>query len=225
MSTAAASAPTPKVVLLIDRKAFTRECIAKCLMAMCAELTVIDFGTVQECLGAHPQPESPSLILYNAHGSALGDPGIAEDLGRLRDDLEPHPVVVLSDLDRMDAIQEAFQLGARGFIPTTSTTLDVAVEVIRLVRVGGTFMPMTSNAANAGTDRSDPAGILESQFTPRQIAVLNQLRQGKANKIIAHQLQMSESTVKVHVRNIMKKMKATNRTEVAFRAQALRMSF
>ena len=42
------------------------------------------------------------------------------------------------------------------------------------------------------------------------------LCQGKANKIIAYELEMKESTVKVHVRNIMKKLKAKNRTEVAY---------
>ena len=52
-------------------------------------------------------------------------------------------------------------------------------------------------------------------LTTRQIAVLSHLQQGKANKIIAHELRMSESTVKVHVRNIMRKMGATNRTQAA----------
>jgi DNA-binding NarL/FixJ family response regulator len=47
------------------------------------------------------------------------------------------------------------------------------------------------------------------------------LRKGKANKIIAYELQMRESTVKVHVRNIMKKLHATNRTEVAYIANRL----
>ena len=47
------------------------------------------------------------------------------------------------------------------------------------------------------------------------------LRRGKANKIIAYELKMRESTVKVHVRNIMKKLHATNRTEVAFMAHRL----
>ena len=42
----------------------------------------------------------------------------------------------------------------------------------------------------------------------------------EANKAIAHALAMSESTVKVHIRNIMKKMQATNRTEVACLAHA-----
>jgi len=53
-------------------------------------------------------------------------------------------------------------------------------------------------------------------FTSRQTAVIAALRQGKQNKIIAHELNMRESTVKVHVRNIMQKLKATNRTEVAY---------
>ena len=42
------------------------------------------------------------------------------------------------------------------------------------------------------------------------------IRQGKPNKIIAYELNMCESTVKVHVRAIMKKLKARNRTEVAY---------
>ena len=48
--------------------------------------------------------------------------------------------------------------------------------------------------------------------------MLAQLQQGKANKIIAHELGMSESTAKVHIRNIMRKMGATNRTQAAFNA-------
>jgi DNA-binding NarL/FixJ family response regulator len=51
--------------------------------------------------------------------------------------------------------------------------------------------------------------------------VLSHLKQGKANKTIAHELGMSESTVKVHVRNIMRTMGATNRTEAACKAQLL----
>jgi DNA-binding NarL/FixJ family response regulator len=58
-------------------------------------------------------------------------------------------------------------------------------------------------------------------LTARQKAVLAQLQQGKANKIIAHELGMSESTAKVHIRNIMRKMGATNRTQAAFNALKL----
>jgi DNA-binding NarL/FixJ family response regulator len=54
-------------------------------------------------------------------------------------------------------------------------------------------------------------------LTARQTSVANALRQGKANKIIAYELNMCESTVKVHIRSIMKKLHATNRTEVAYK--------
>jgi DNA-binding NarL/FixJ family response regulator len=58
-------------------------------------------------------------------------------------------------------------------------------------------------------------------FTQRQAEVAQALRRGKANKIIAYELNLRESTVKVHIRNIMKKLKATNRTEVAFKINKL----
>jgi DNA-binding NarL/FixJ family response regulator len=54
------------------------------------------------------------------------------------------------------------------------------------------------------------------------MAVIEMIRQGKANKTIAYELNMCESTVKVHVRNIMKKLRARNRTQVAFIANQMR---
>jgi DNA-binding NarL/FixJ family response regulator len=53
--------------------------------------------------------------------------------------------------------------------------------------------------------------------------VVEALRMGKANKTIAYELNMCESTVKVHVRNIMKRLKARNRTQVAYLTSELLM--
>ena len=55
--------------------------------------------------------------------------------------------------------------------------------------------------------------------TAREAAVIRAIQQGKSNKVIAYELNMCESTVKVHVRNLMKKMKAKNRTDLAIKAQ------
>jgi DNA-binding NarL/FixJ family response regulator len=64
-----------------------------------------------------------------------------------------------------------------------------------------------------------PAGERETRrfqlLTPRESEVLARPRQGKPNKIIAHELEISESTVKVFVRRILMKLHALNRTEVA----------
>jgi len=58
-------------------------------------------------------------------------------------------------------------------------------------------------------------------FSSRQANVIEALRRGKSNKVIAYELNMCESTVKVHVRNIMKRLNAKNRTEVAFMANEM----
>src|SRR5262249_34413816 len=84
---------------------------------------------------------------------------------------------------------------------------------------GGTFIPPCVLAASSTIQPNSPVGSTDSsgkaiQFSPRQLKVLERLRQGKQNKIIAYELCMCESTVKVHIRNIMKKLKARNRTQV-----------
>jgi DNA-binding NarL/FixJ family response regulator len=78
---------------------------------------------------------------------------------------------------------------------------------------------IASQKSQVETDNDNPKAA--SMFTTRQLAVIAALRKGKANKIIAYELNMRESTVKVHVRNIMKKLKARNRTEVAYLANTM----
>lgn len=60
-----------------------------------------------------------------------------------------------------------------------------------------------------------PTGFAETALTARETQVLLRLREGKPNKIIAHEMGISENTVKVHVRRILRKLRAANRTEAA----------
>jgi DNA-binding NarL/FixJ family response regulator len=75
---------------------------------------------------------------------------------------------------------------------------------------------MPAAAAADPGERRDRGG---QNWPPRQLAVLRLLVQGKANKEIARSLSMQESTVKVHVREIMRKLQAANRTEAALLAR------
>jgi DNA-binding NarL/FixJ family response regulator len=61
----------------------------------------------------------------------------------------------------------------------------------------------------------------EIALTPRELSVVALLREGKPNKLIAAQFEMQESTVKVHVRTILKKLRVTNRTHAAFVANRM----
>jgi DNA-binding NarL/FixJ family response regulator len=64
-----------------------------------------------------------------------------------------------------------------------------------------------------GSQVEAPTARSNFPLTPRQLEVLNRLREGKPNKLIARDLNMTEATVKVHVRQIMRKLGATNRTQ------------
>ncbi len=65
------------------------------------------------------------------------------------------------------------------------------------------------------------ASAASSRLTPRQLGVLSLVVQGKSNKMIARELDLSEATVKVHVSAIMKALNAVNRTQVAMTAKKL----
>ncbi|MBX9589277.1 MAG: response regulator transcription factor [Hyphomonadaceae bacterium] len=134
------------------------------------------------------------------------------------------PTVLMSDTEQPEDVLWAIDCGVQGFIPT-NLSLHVVIEALRLVRAGGVFVPATS-LIPALRGRGSSAQLPErdrspTMFTARQAAVVEAIGKGKANKIIAHELNMCESTVKVHVRNIMKKLSAKNRTEVALMANRL----
>jgi DNA-binding NarL/FixJ family response regulator len=211
------SSGTETCVGVVDEYPFTRECISSCLKLLGNNLKVLTFSSIEDCMTG--SSNDFDLILFHIHGSGAGQQRPDQTIASLKPTFLSVPVIILSDLDANEWILEALESGARGYIPTGSTSVAVALEVIRLVRAGGTFLPSSSLRL---IQHSSPPGLsLEEPLTQRQLLVLQHLTQGRSNKIIAFELGMSESTVKVHVRNIMKKMQATNRTEAAFRARNL----
>lgn len=205
-------------IAVVDEHTFTRECIAKSLQEADNALAIAAFDGCASCLAS---AGSYDLILFRAHGGPSEQRGC--DRGAPFDKLlSLAPVVVLSEVESPEAVLAAFENGARGYITTADTTIGLALEIVRLVRAGGTFVPPSSLALHRPSRRDpSPPGHDGEPFTPRQQAVLRHLKLGKANKTIARDLEMSESTVKIHLRNIMKKMNAANRTEVVCRAHAL----
>jgi DNA-binding NarL/FixJ family response regulator len=182
---------------------------------------VVTFPTVDAYLDALDATLASLVLLCQSTnpGNLLG----AQDLDRLTRVAPQLPVVVLSDGEDLQQIRAAIDSGARGYIPT-SLKLAVAVEALRFVRAGGVFVPatsvMTAPQHQGGGPRVGEQGQAPA-FTPRQAAVVEAIARGKANKLIARELNMCESTVKVHVRRIMKKLGAKNRTEVALIANGL----
>ena len=207
---------------LIDGRTLERECFVRTMELSHPKLRVIGYSSIRDWKGALETTAPPAAILFNIGGREVSNEAVGAELARLVEEAGPIPVIVLAESESLREMIAAVDCGARGYIPA-SVGVDAMVEATRLTSAGGVFLPVTTVLSLRGSiaPRSEPAGGIEDYFTPRQSAVADALRRGKANKIIAYELNMCESTVKVHIRNIMKKLKATNRTEAAFKLNSM----
>jgi DNA-binding NarL/FixJ family response regulator len=139
-----------------------------------------------------------------------------EALAALREAMSGVPVVVLSGEENPAVVRAAIEQGAMGFIPKTSTP-EVMIQALRLVLAHGVYLPPSVLA---------PAKVTAGEkilpgLTPRQMDVLRCVIQGKSNKIIARQLDVSEGTVKAHLTSVLRALDARNRTEAVYAAAKL----
>jgi len=209
----------PIKVLVIERRAFYRDCVVHAIRSQ-SDFVVHSAASANEWL-QNQNREIVSVVLL-CTGSISSDAAIKTEIELLREAADCPAPIVISDVKRLENVVAALSSGAKGLLPT-DTHLEIAIGAVRLVSCGGVYVP-ASTLLEAQEKLGDPAGDqnqLNRIFTTRQIAVIEALRKGKANKTIAYELNMCESTVKVHVRNIMKRLKAKNRTQIAYLASEL----
>ena len=202
-------------LVVIEARNLIRQCLTRCLGELNTPNPVLSFATLTEWRDVANRYPAPSLIVICIDGRMRPKGELARDVALASDANPSTPVVIFADKENVEHILEALDAGAKGVVPT-SHSLEVANRVLQLVKAGGSFVPASAlsasrEKADAGSSKRVDGGIL----TERQTAVVKKLAQGKANKIIAYELAMCESTVKVHVRNIMAKLQARNRTQVA----------
>jgi DNA-binding NarL/FixJ family response regulator len=209
-------------LIILDRRALNRECFVKVLDAHQLGLQPFAFETMDDWKKEKDSLPPAGAVLVSVGGSEVGSEAFLTELTEIAAELTGTPVIVLSDSDDLSCILQVIDCGTQGYIPT-SLGMAVCAEAIRLAMVGGTFVPASAvmTMRHKFKARPEEERPMTSLFTQRQVEVAQALRRGKANKIIAYELNLRESTVKVHIRNIMKKLKATNRTEVAFKINQL----
>lgn len=217
---------------LIDEFPLRRESIVNLLRRHLSK-GVVAHGSVDELSVQRPSgADTLHCMIFSVGGKSVRDLSIGEAMRRLGQvgEAAGRPgLIVLSDREDVEEARAAFRSGARGFIPTC---LDprLVIAAIRLVAAGGEFIPATMllrshRKREALCDCGPPPEQLKDealhQWPARQLAVLRLVGEGKPNKHIAMALKMEESTVKVHVRYIMRKLGATNRTQVALHVRRL----
>lgn len=205
------SAKVDAFVAVVEGRPFLRECI-RCSMQSALSIPVVMYSTLSE-LGIQHQDASAQLVvlsLIDANSQACAN--ALKDLSEFGSD---RPVIALGSTNDADLARAAIHSGAKGYIPVTMG-FEIAIEVMRFVLAGGTYVP--PDCLLASDPFGPPASTTLSRIcilTSRELSVVRAIQQGKSNKMIAHELNMCLSTVKVHVRNVMRKLNAKNRTDVA----------
>src|ERR1700730_10371657 len=213
-------------VALIDPKPLTRRSIGDLLAKAFPECGMVAASTGEELLEIDERRIGrPNLVVVYIRNLGLTSTWVQSALELLRVRLPEASTVVLSDRDDVDDVNRALAHGVRGYIPT-SVECGVAVAALRLISAGGTFVPAGALRSTAAKPDDQPVGERQRRsdgrdLPARELSVIDLLREGKPNKLIAARLDMQESTVKVHVRNILKKLNAANRTHAAFVANRL----
>lgn len=207
----------PMKILLADDHPLFREGVKHVLMLLGEGVTIVDahdYPSLFAEAAAHPDLD---LVLADLYMPGMGGhEGIAE----FRNQFPDTPLVIMTASESRADARRALASGALGYVLKSSPSQEMLDALIRVLD-GGIYVPPIL----VGDEQpDDPVSLmpLSSQgirLTHRQLEVLKLLLQGKPNKVIARELDLSEGTVKIHVAAIFKALGVTNRTEAAVAAQ------
>ena len=139
------------------------------------------------------------------------------------------PIIMLSADHDSDTVSQALQLGASGFMPKSSLN-QVLISAIRLVVAGGVYIPPEALLKSVPKPQAAPApkpvvSLDSLGLTNRQVDVLRLLLKGMSNKLISRQIDLTEATVKIHIRGILRALNVTNRTEALVKLTEMGIRF
>lgn len=204
-------------IALINHRTLQRDCISRVLAVEFPDRKILPFARLDEWNSVANEHEDVSLVIV-CEGE---DPSDLGALAAAAAHARSSSVIILSDLEDPASIFRALDLGVKGYIPSTLGA-EVAIEATRLVIAGGVFVPAASlirAAAEPALTRQDQPSPHHPRISPRQLSIIAAVSRGKSNAAIATELNLRESTVKVHIRNIMKKLKVKSRTAIAHKSR------
>jgi DNA-binding NarL/FixJ family response regulator len=230
-------------LVLVEPKALWRDWIDYILTTFVPDSTVECVSEADEIIGG-----KASLLVVGLDPRSLPSPlDLRASFAAMRRLCDGAPIAVILHSDDAALATELGSLDVAGILQP-ALGMEIAIAALRLILVGGTFLPLEAfrhngapDSRHIGTEATsailptmpccvEPAPHNEAaselrandnlssgdvELTSREHDVLKLLRAGRQNKIIAYELGISESTVKVHLRNIMKKLHVSNRTQVA----------
>lgn len=201
-------------LLIVDDHPVLREGLAALLRNLGPDTSILQAGEAEEALRLAEVHSDLDVVILDLMLPGMGGLQALAEFGRERPEL---PVIVLSSSEDPQDARKALAQGALGYVPK-SASQHTLVSAIKLVLEGDVYVPpliLNEMTSAPQTPRALRTGITGSILTERQIEVLRRLSEGQPNKIIAHELDLSEKTVKTHITAIFKALNVVNRTQAA----------
>ena len=206
-------------VLVVDDHPLFRAALKDAVRAFCSDCQFLEADSVATLFDTLEQHPHTDLLLLDLN--LPGAYGFCA-LAHLRGSHPELPVVVVSASDDRHTVHQALAFGAQGFISKSADADWIGRSVRALLH--GESMPTSGAATPPQPEVGSTALELAQRFallTAQQFRVFGMLCAGKLNKQIAHELGVTEATVKAHMTALMRKLGAANRTQAALLARHL----
>ena len=208
-------------VLIIDDHPLYREGLKALLQGLAPDARTLDAANVADALAVARQAPPLDLVLLDMN---LPGPSRLDALASIKAALDGAAIVVISAEEDPALIMRTIEAGAAGYIPKSTDPL-VTIHALRIVLAHGIYLPpvaLRQAALADGLPRPHwPGGLPE--LSERQRAVLRRLLQGKANKVIARELDIAEGTVKAHLWSVYQVLGVASRVQAMCRVHELGM--
>lgn len=206
-------------ICLVEKNPLLREGIKSFLKGSVFNV-IAEYNNFEE-VDAADMPVAPRLTIIGIDRQDADLPDereggeLAAHITRLKNRFPGMRVVIMLPSQHMDDMPELFFCHADSYIPWDISP-DALMNYLNLAMMGEKVVAMPATMLAAGQDNhlsDDMTG--KHQLSERESDIVRCLVMGKSNKLIARELDITESTVKVHLKTILRKLGASNRTQVA----------
>jgi DNA-binding NarL/FixJ family response regulator len=196
-------------ILIVDDHQLFREGLVYILKSIEQGVTILQTANYDGALNVMDEHADLDMVLLDLRMPGLDGYSLLETA---RISYPKLPIAVLSASRDRKEIQRAIDLSAVGFIPKDSSG-KMLLNAVRMMLDGGMYLPpeMAEKIEQSTSEWPD--------LTPRQLEVLNMIAVGASNKVIAADLGVAESTIKMHITAVFKTLGVSSRTQAALVAQ------
>ncbi len=203
-------------IVIADDHPLVRSAIRQAIADDIADASFSEASSLEEAKELLADDSDIDLLLLDLHMPGMhGLTGLCF----MRAEFPSVPVVMISATTDPRLMRQAIDYGAAGFIPKSAPMADIR-DAVHSVLAGDHWLPDMNELPETANEDAALAARL-SNLTPQQLRVLTMVSEGKLNKQIAYDLDISEATVKSHVSAILQKLGVNSRTQAVILANRL----